>query len=109
MTYVFGILLKQLLSETLMGDSHFSTVPLAMHTLILDGTFLDSLGTVVKGLGDEGLFYAFVFYIFVLLSALTVMNMLIGVLCEVVSAVASTEKEELTVAFVKEKLQQVMA
>jgi len=36
------------------------------------------------------------------------MNMLIGVLCEVVSAVAATEKEELTVAFVKEKLLEVM-
>jgi hypothetical protein len=59
-------------------------------------------------LGTESLVYSFLFYIFVLLSALTVLNMLIGVLCEVVAAVASTEKESLTVAFVHEKLQHVM-
>merc|ERR1719482_2639658 len=33
MTYVFGILFKQLMDGTLMGDSHFPTDPLAMHTL----------------------------------------------------------------------------
>jgi hypothetical protein len=108
MTYIFGILFKQLCDGTLMGDAFFPTVPLAMHTLILDGCFLDSLGTVVKGLGEESLLFAFLFYIYVLLAALTVMNMLIGVLCEVVAAVASTEKEQLTVAFVKEKLQEIM-
>mmetsp|Transcript_19226 Transcript_19226/g.43757 ORF Transcript_19226/g.43757 Transcript_19226/m.43757 type:complete len:219 (+) Transcript_19226:2-658(+) len=37
------------------------------------------------------------------------MNMLIGVLCEVVSAVAATEKEGLQVAFVTHKLQEVLA
>merc|ERR1719506_3591226 len=52
--------------------------------------------------------FAAIFYLFVLLSALTVMNMLIGVLCEVVSAVSETEKESLTVQFVKETLQEVM-
>ena len=34
--------------------------------------------------------------------------MLIGVLCEVVSAVAAIEKETLTVNFVKEKLQEII-
>merc|ERR1740117_1072110 len=37
------------------------------------------------------------------------MNMLIGVLCEVVSAVAATEQEEMLVMFVHEKLSKVMA
>merc|ERR1740117_1641810 len=36
------------------------------------------------------------------------MNMLIGVLCEVVSAVAVSEKEEMLVTFVHEKLSAVM-
>merc|ERR1719326_1424251 len=94
--------------DTWVGYDYFSTVPLSMHTLILEGTFLDNLGTVVKALGEESIIYAGIFYTFVLLSALTVLNMLIGVLCEVVSAVAATEKEQLTVAFVREKLQEVM-
>merc|ERR1712107_522891 len=35
--------------------------------------------------------------------------MLIGVLCEVVSAVAATEKEEMLVTYVNQKLQKVVA
>merc|ERR1719353_2291500 len=53
---------------TMIGYELFNTVPLAMHTLILDGTFLDNLGTVVKGLGEVSLIYGFLFYMFVLLS-----------------------------------------
>jgi len=79
-----------------------------MHTLLLDGTLMDSLGDVVTNLGKDSWIFVIIFYIFVLLSALTVMNMLIGVLCEVVSAVAATEREEITVGFVKEKLQEIM-
>merc|ERR1719331_1679460 len=41
---------------------------------------------------------------FILASALTVMNMLIGVLCEVVSAVASAEKEDGAIRIVKDRL-----
>merc|ERR1711953_1356064 len=41
---------------------------------------------------------------FVLASALTVMNMLIGVLCEVVTGVAAAEKEAFEVNLVKETL-----
>merc|ERR1712032_461750 len=37
------------------------------------------------------------------------MNMLIGVLCDVVSTVAAAEKEELAVCYVKEKVKEVLA
>merc|ERR1712070_608658 len=47
---------------------------------------------------------ATVFMIFVLSSALTVMNMLIGVLCEVVSVVAAHEKEDNAIRLIKDKL-----
>jgi len=43
------------------------------------------------------------------MGALMVMNMLIGVLCEVVSAVAATEKEEMSVSFVMRKMKDIMA
>merc|ERR1712113_295204 len=45
-----------------------------------------------------------IFFVFILLSALTVMNMLIGVLCEVVSQVAATEKEEAAITLMKETI-----
>lgn len=110
LVYVFGIMFTQLTvdAETHVHEVYFKTVPLSMHTLLLDGALMDGVGQVVRDLGEESLVFAGVFYIFVLLAALTMMNMLIGVLCEVVSAVASTEKEELTVNYVKEKLQEVI-
>eukprot|EP00427_Karlodinium_veneficum_P004033 CAMPEP_0169154616 /NCGR_PEP_ID=MMETSP1015-20121227/52837_1 /TAXON_ID=342587 /ORGANISM="Karlodinium micrum, Strain CCMP2283" /LENGTH=632 /DNA_ID=CAMNT_0009224879 /DNA_START=55 /DNA_END=1948 /DNA_ORIENTATION=- len=84
--YVFAILFTQLTAETVVGDIYFYSVPKSMHTLLLDGTLLDNVGTVVRAAR-----FSAIFYIFVLLAALTVMNMLIGVLCEVVSAVAKLE------------------
>ena len=46
--------------------------------------------------------YMLVGLVFILLASLTVMNMLIGILCEVVSVVSSVEKEQLVLSFVKE-------
>merc|ERR1711871_1762872 len=59
-------------------------------------------------LWDESFALVLIFYVFLLLSALTVMNMLIGVLCEVVSAVAAAEKESLSVNYVKDKLHHIL-
>merc|ERR1719498_276364 len=51
---------------------------------------------------------AVAYAVVILLAALTMMNMLVGVLCEVVSAVAATEKEELAVTLVRTTLQQIL-
>eukprot|EP00931_Biecheleriopsis_adriatica_P087536 TRINITY_DN6199_c1_g1_i1.p1 TRINITY_DN6199_c1_g1~~TRINITY_DN6199_c1_g1_i1.p1 ORF type:complete len:693 (-),score=162.56 TRINITY_DN6199_c1_g1_i1:71-2149(-) len=102
--YVFGIAFRQLTNDTDVGTTHFPGVIQAMHTLLLDGTLLDSLGTVLKALGKESFIYVVIFYMFVLLSAVTVMNMLIGILCEIVSAVAATERETIAVSYVRDTL-----
>merc|ERR1712226_1182517 len=49
-----------------------------------------------------------VFIIFVLLASLMVLNMLIGMLCAVVTAVAAQEKEKVLVTYVKSKLMSVL-
>mmetsp|Transcript_118855 Transcript_118855/g.296450 ORF Transcript_118855/g.296450 Transcript_118855/m.296450 type:complete len:621 (-) Transcript_118855:315-2177(-) len=103
--YVFGIAFTQMAGEDL--KDKFGTVPLSMHTLLLDGTLLDSAGEVVRNLEAVSTGLVVLFYFFILLAALTVMNMLIGVLCEVVSAVAATEKETIHVAFMKGQLEKV--
>merc|ERR1712113_592577 len=46
---------------------------------------------------------------FIVLSVITIMNMLLGVLVKVVAAVAATEKEGMTVSAVSSQLRQVMA
>jgi len=107
--YIFGILFKQLSIGTNTGDTYFSTVPRSMNQLIVHGIFFDDFGNLVGSIVDEdqtatAVFLLFFFYLFVLLATLTVMNTLIGVLCEVVSAVAETEHEELAISYVKDNL-----
>jgi len=75
---------------------------MCMWTLLLDGTFMDGIGPLLTGLLHLREYLAVgVFLLFVGLSAMTVMNMLIGVLCEVVSSVAQAEKEEAAISLMK--------
>merc|ERR1719193_538019 len=83
--YVFGIAFTQLVGDSVKdpeGNALFATVHQSMHTLLLDGTLMDGTGTVVQVLAEQSPVYVIMFYLFILLAALTVMNMLIGVLCE---------------------------
>eukprot|EP00929_Paragymnodinium_shiwhaense_P008245 TRINITY_DN11218_c0_g1_i1.p1 TRINITY_DN11218_c0_g1~~TRINITY_DN11218_c0_g1_i1.p1 ORF type:complete len:784 (-),score=151.71 TRINITY_DN11218_c0_g1_i1:418-2769(-) len=106
--YIFGIAFRQLVGDTPAGKLYFSSMINAMHTLLLDGCLLDGAGRIVVALAEESFVYVLVFYVFILLAALTVLNMLIGVLCEVVSAVAATEKEAITVSLVKEGVEEII-
>merc|ERR1712086_137489 len=76
---------------------------------MFDGIFMDNIGELLRTLLDRGLWYMVCsFMVFVLLAQMTVMNMLIGVLCEVVSAVAQAEKDELAIRTLKETVLQLL-
>eukprot|EP00929_Paragymnodinium_shiwhaense_P086009 TRINITY_DN4648_c0_g2_i1.p1 TRINITY_DN4648_c0_g2~~TRINITY_DN4648_c0_g2_i1.p1 ORF type:complete len:501 (-),score=81.99 TRINITY_DN4648_c0_g2_i1:69-1571(-) len=105
--YVFGIAFVVLSADSPLEDT-FDTVTGTMHILLIQGTLLDNCGELIFAVADESIVALILFYAFVLLSALTVMNMLIGVLCEVISAVASVEHEALAVTYVKGQLQDIM-
>merc|ERR1719276_463700 len=68
---------------------------------------MDNITSVADKIGRESLPCACMFFIFVGLSALLLMNMLIGVLCEVVSSVAGCEKEGMLVLYVTEKFKEI--
>merc|ERR1712217_202913 len=107
--YVFAIAFTELLADLPAGKAHFSSVHYSMATLLLNGVFLENCPDVVKDLGQDGLWYAGLFLLFILVATLTVMNMLIGVLVEVVGIVSDVEKEKLQVGFVKDRLQLMLA
>eukprot|EP00927_Polykrikos_kofoidii_P025042 TRINITY_DN22583_c0_g1_i2.p1 TRINITY_DN22583_c0_g1~~TRINITY_DN22583_c0_g1_i2.p1 ORF type:complete len:804 (+),score=113.45 TRINITY_DN22583_c0_g1_i2:93-2504(+) len=108
--YVFAIAFRQLTSDTHLEEVLFPSIGVTMHLLLLDGTLMDSTGTVVQHmLLEESYFCLFLFYLFILLAALTVMNMLIGVLCEVVSAVASTEREGIMLGTIRDGIMPIIA
>eukprot|EP00927_Polykrikos_kofoidii_P063116 TRINITY_DN57945_c0_g1_i1.p1 TRINITY_DN57945_c0_g1~~TRINITY_DN57945_c0_g1_i1.p1 ORF type:complete len:883 (-),score=181.63 TRINITY_DN57945_c0_g1_i1:52-2700(-) len=107
--YVIGIMFKQLTAgHPDIQAKYFSTVPHAMSSLMLYGCFGENMPEVVQEIGSKNLIYAFIFMMHVLLANLTVMNMLVGVLCEVVSVVSSVEKEQMVVNYVKTKLMEMV-
>merc|ERR1719162_2652021 len=88
-TYVFSIALRNLVPKgSLSEETYFSTVPEAMLNLIIYGAFGDELSTCTRHVKEDSPVCFIVFWVYVAMAMLTVMNMLIGVLCEVISAVA---------------------
>jgi len=106
--YGFAIAITQLAAGSAVGTNYFATVPDTMYVLLMRGTLLDNVEELMTELKREHLFVALLFLLFILIAALTVMNMLIGVLCEVVGAVAAVEKEEMAIGFVKERLRGIV-
>lgn len=109
--YIFAIAFKQLtegnpVGEETFGYVIFDSVPRSMYTLWLYGVLcLDFAEGICDELGPAA---ALLYYFFILLAPYTIMNMLIGVLCEVVSAVASTENEANLIGYAREQLQAIM-
>jgi len=106
--YTFAVAFTLLTRGTDVGTHFFNRVPDSMNTLIWNGVLGENLPVVANALGAESIFLGGLLLTFVLLASLTVMNMLIGVLVEVVSVVARLEKETLVVNFVTARLQAVI-
>eukprot|EP00746_Dinoflagellata_sp_MGD_P004486 gnl/MRDRNA2_/MRDRNA2_108669_c0_seq1.p1 gnl/MRDRNA2_/MRDRNA2_108669_c0~~gnl/MRDRNA2_/MRDRNA2_108669_c0_seq1.p1 ORF type:complete len:502 (-),score=76.32 gnl/MRDRNA2_/MRDRNA2_108669_c0_seq1:155-1660(-) len=105
LTYVFAIAFTQLAvgTETI-GEVHFANVAHSMYSLIVYATLLDNMADFLDAVRFEHWPLLALSFIYIALAALTVMNMLTGVLCEVVSAVADTEREIILTETVKEKM-----
>lgn len=103
--YVFAIGFTQMTRGMPLGDQYFSSVATSMKSLLLHGTFLEDIPDLANAMVEENILIFFVMIFYVLLATLTVMNMLVGVLVEVVSVVAAVEKEQLVVNYVRQQLQ----
>uniref|UniRef100_A0A7S1L2C6 Ion transport domain-containing protein n=1 Tax=Alexandrium catenella TaxID=2925 RepID=A0A7S1L2C6_ALECA len=101
--YVFAVMFVQLLSGTEVAEGCFNTVPEAMNCLLLEGVFTEQAEFIRKLLAADWKYYVFML-VYLLFASLTVMNMLIAVLCEVVSVVAQVDKEENQLQELKSKI-----
>jgi len=101
--YIFAIAFRQATFQTGLGEKYFDGVFPAMLTLLLKGALPD-LADFVDEVSQQDTGLAILLMIFIFLVSLTVMNMLIGILVDVVSLVSKVENYELHVAFVKHKL-----
>lgn len=106
--YTFGILTRQLARDSDVGNTYFPSVPMAMYVLLFRGCFLDNPTSVMDDLHNFNGWFSLLFLIFILLAPLTILNMLIGVLCEAVVCVADSEREEIAIRMVKHKLLHIL-
>lgn len=88
--YFYAIVMAELLSDTY---AEMATVPQAINCLLLWGAFADQ-EAIFTDLLSLGYIYYFLFMAYMVLGSWTVLNMLIGVVCEVVSTAAELEREE---------------
>merc|ERR1719198_2804785 len=105
MIYVAAIGFRMLAMDTYWGVEHFPNVFEGMGTLLLKGSLSRGIDVLDQaGQNEDTLYLAALFFTFVLLSNLTLLNMLVGVLCQVVMAVAEVEKEKRESETIKEKV-----
>lgn len=106
--YVFGILMMLLMKDDDKTHKHFSTLGLCMWTLLIEGIMWDGTGLLLNKIVHRNEFHTItaviVFFIFTLLSSVTVLNLLSGVMVDVVSVVSQAEKEESATNLMKEKI-----
>jgi hypothetical protein len=107
--YIFGIIFTEQFkrAEAWPLRMRYGTLLLSMFTLFMAGTLLDNLIDIMEELRLEpeaGWTFVMVFWIFILLSSFTVLNMLIGVLCEVVTETSNHEAENNMVDLVREEI-----
>lgn len=127
LNYVFAILLNMFLADVPISEVQFSfgTLGISMWTLALDGTFADSTKNILETLrsidgstrpdAKDGLydwtlsmFSICVFVLYMLLTNITIMNMLIGVLCELVTQVKRADDESIAIDFMKQHLRDML-
>lgn len=105
--YAFSIVFKQLLEGSEVGEADFPTILFSMNTLLLHGAMPDQVD-VVNRLGDHHLFFRLLMLFYLFLTTLCLMNMLIGILCEVIAVVSNVEKEEMLINWIKHELQKML-
>eukprot|EP00931_Biecheleriopsis_adriatica_P080824 TRINITY_DN54175_c0_g1_i1.p1 TRINITY_DN54175_c0_g1~~TRINITY_DN54175_c0_g1_i1.p1 ORF type:complete len:762 (+),score=108.50 TRINITY_DN54175_c0_g1_i1:84-2369(+) len=107
-TYVFAITLTHLTAGTPSGEKYFTNIPYAMFTITMHCTLLDSIERLMLVVMEDSPIAAIIVMLSVFLFALTFMNLLVGILCEVVSRVSQVEQEANAITFVKGKLQRIV-
>jgi hypothetical protein len=104
--YVFAICFKTVMELPL--PHLFGSLPQSMWTLLFAGTLVDEPTKICQQINAVSQPILYMFLLYVLLSTYTVLNMLVGILCEVVSAVASAQKDKAAIHFVKATLAKIL-
>jgi hypothetical protein len=107
--YIFGIVFTDAFkrADDPLLVFRYKNLGISMFTLFMAGTLLDNLIDIMEELKlspEAGWVWIIIFWFFILLSSFTVLNMLIGVLCEVVTETSNHEAENAMVELVREEI-----
>eukprot|EP00928_Gymnodinium_smaydae_P072586 TRINITY_DN55926_c0_g1_i1.p1 TRINITY_DN55926_c0_g1~~TRINITY_DN55926_c0_g1_i1.p1 ORF type:complete len:696 (-),score=97.35 TRINITY_DN55926_c0_g1_i1:110-2197(-) len=105
--YVFALGFCNVTRDTSIGQDYFPTVFEAIMNLLVRGILPDH-ETFVYDLREYDPVLGFAGLVFVFIATLTILNLLVGVLCEAVSVVASVEKEQMAAELVKTSLAHIL-
>lgn len=108
LVYAFGVVFTALAKGNDKLKPWFGNIGLAMWTLLINGTFLDDVGEMLVPvrLNSPGL--AAIFIVFTFISALAVLNLLVGVLCDVVSRTKQAEHKNAIAHFVRQRMYEIL-
>lgn len=98
--YVFAIVCMQIARDTDLELRYFPRFHDAILTLLFEAVLPD-LNLFMRSILDESFLFAMIMMAFILLGHVTVMNMLVGVLVEVIKTVSEVEREQMEVHTVK--------
>lgn len=90
--YIFSIIFTELLRDTPVAKGNFEHVPQSINTLLLQVVCGFDSGLLSK-LQASSIGCYLLFLVYFLTASLTLMNMLVGAICDVVATVSSDEKE----------------
>jgi len=94
LVYVFAIIFKTQSVGDPELESIFPDVFRAAWVLILQGVFMDGPTQVLDQIKVNSYSLTAVFFVFIILSSFTIMNMLIGILCNVIAQVSDNDANE---------------
>lgn len=105
--YVFAIFFTQMLGERPDFEGQFDTVLHGMNTLLVQGILADQADLINNMLATGSLYY-WVILLYMLVAALTVANMLIGVICDLISKVSDEKQEQMKQEFMEKSIKSVI-
>eukprot|EP00929_Paragymnodinium_shiwhaense_P080619 TRINITY_DN42052_c0_g1_i1.p1 TRINITY_DN42052_c0_g1~~TRINITY_DN42052_c0_g1_i1.p1 ORF type:complete len:640 (+),score=86.32 TRINITY_DN42052_c0_g1_i1:106-2025(+) len=107
--FCFAMAFKQLSADTRVHNEYFDTLLNSMGFLLIHGTLLLSTDAKLLELAENGSpLLAAGLMVVVFITAVLMMNILVGILCQIICSVSVAEHEELKMKAVRDAVRQIM-
>eukprot|EP00443_Scrippsiella_acuminata_P021884 CAMPEP_0115186196 /NCGR_PEP_ID=MMETSP0270-20121206/9859_1 /TAXON_ID=71861 /ORGANISM="Scrippsiella trochoidea, Strain CCMP3099" /LENGTH=725 /DNA_ID=CAMNT_0002599317 /DNA_START=57 /DNA_END=2234 /DNA_ORIENTATION=- len=102
--YVFAIMFRTLSHNTDLEEKFFASIPAAMVTLLLTAVLPDHTDYFTEDFGPHPIYFGLLYFVFIMLIAYVVLNLLVGVLVNVATLVAEQDQEESRISLMREEI-----